>query len=1077
MPKITFIYMRRKYQKTILDPNTLLSEEINKFSSTLQISLNNLYCIYHGKSLNNTRKKTSDFKKMNLLIYLFNLKKIKIKKDEQLNNLLCPSCEKLISMTINEEKITLKNCCNNHKFENLPISFFINLQTNIKEKDIYCINCNNNLNYYNYFYICSCNNFICPLCVDEHNEKIKNHYQIINSMKFLICKKHNILFNSFCNKCNKNLCIKCENKHMEHNKNIILFKEIIPSKKSINDIKNDIKIFKNNLGKYREDLKKIIVELENNINIKFNNYNILYSIIQNLIKDLDNKENTYEILNTILHLNLKKLNKELFNLYENIKMKNNNLFEKENKKKEIIFLYQNDNHKNTKIKLFDTKFVLNNKNKCKIFMNEKEIQLAEYCKIDPSLLNKNIIIRFIEKQTINDMSYMFYKCTSLKAIYNFSNFDMSKITDMSFMFYGCSSLKYLNDFLLLKDINPEFINYMFFGCKSLKYLPNITLWNLQNIKNKKLVFGNINENIRELYPNLSDYMNNEIDIIYKCDKNMNEIKLFGENFVKNNKNNCILIINDIVLDICEYYKTKENKNITVRLIEINEIIDMSYMFYECSSLLSIVNFSKWKTNNVNNTSYMFYGCSSIIDLSDISTLITDKVTDISYMFFGCISLKYLPDINKWNLKNVKNKEYILANINVKTREKYYNQLRKFMNNELELIYQLKGNNNNGYINLFGKSFKKNNKNNCLLYINNKLYKCIDKHYYNIEDSKTYDILIVKLIEKNIVTDMSCMFYGCKDLISISNFANWDTINVTNMKSMFYLCKNLKSLGNLSKLRVDNVTDFSFMFYGCYSLTNIEDISKWNTYNATNISYLFYDCISLKNLPDITKWNLKNGIHKEYIFLNNDPLKIKSPDIIKEIFSYLYEKHVLNMIIYNTKLQNLFGFDIKNYKKISGKFKIGGKNGNGREYILNTNILIFKGEYLNGKRNGIGKEYNYDGKLLFEGNYLNGKRNGKGKENNSLGKLKFEGEYLNGERNGKGKEYSLYGKLKYEGEYLNGERNGKGKEYYYNGKLLFEGEYLNGERNGKGKEYDKGDKLLFEGEYLNGKRWIGKKNNN
>ena len=61
MPKITFIYMRRKYQKAILDPNSLLSEEINKFSSTLQISLNNLYCIYHGKSLNNTRKKISDF--------------------------------------------------------------------------------------------------------------------------------------------------------------------------------------------------------------------------------------------------------------------------------------------------------------------------------------------------------------------------------------------------------------------------------------------------------------------------------------------------------------------------------------------------------------------------------------------------------------------------------------------------------------------------------------------------------------------------------------------------------------------------------------------------------------------------------------------------------------------------------------------------------------------------------------------------------------------------------------------------------------------------------------------------------
>ena len=34
-----------------------------------------------------------------------------------------------------------------------------------------------------------------------------------------------------------------------------------------------------------------------------------------------------------------------------------------------------------------------------------------------------------------------------------------------------------------------------------------------------------------------------------------------------------------------------------------------------------------------------------------------------------------------------------------------------------------------------------------------------------------------------------------------------------------------------------------------------------------------------------------------------------------------------------------------------------------------------------------------------------------------GKLQFEGEYLNGKRNGKGKEYWNDGKLKFEGEYL------------------------------------------------------------
>jgi len=34
------------------------------------------------------------------------------------------------------------------------------------------------------------------------------------------------------------------------------------------------------------------------------------------------------------------------------------------------------------------------------------------------------------------------------------------------------------------------------------------------------------------------------------------------------------------------------------------------------------------------------------------------------------------------------------------------------------------------------------------------------------------------------------------------------------------------------------------------------------------------------------------------------------------------------------------------------------------------------------------------KIIFEGEYLNGKRNGKGKEYYNNGKLQFEGEYLN-----------------------------------------------------------------------------------
>ena len=168
--------------------------------------------------------------------------------------------------------------------------------------------------------------------------------------------------------------------------------------------------------------------------------------------------------------------------------------------------------------------------------------------------------------------------------------------------------------------------------------------------------------------------------------------------------------------------------------------------------------------------------------------------------------------------------------------------------------------------------------------------------------------------------------------------------------------------------------------------------------------------------------------------------------------------------------------------------------------------MFKGEYLNGKRNGKGKEFNYNEELIFDGEYLNGERNGKGKEYDY--KLIFEGEYKNGLRwTGKiyngihsysfpelkdGTGYIKYinsdGYLEYEAQYSNGLKNGKGKEYDSKGKLIFEGEYKNNKKwngkgydasknivyelingNGKVKEYNNFGDLSFEGEYLNGVR--------
>ena len=220
--------------------------------------------------------------------------------------------------------------------------------------------------------------------------------------------------------------------------------------------------------------------------------------------------------------------------------------------------------------------------------------------------------------------------------------------------------------------------------------------------------------------------------------------------------------------------------------------------------------------------------------------------------------------------------------------------------------------------------------------------------------------------------------------------------------------------------------------------------------------------------------------------------MKSNLIIKKVYALITIKKKLKIIIYNNKLKKVLNYDIEDYKKLSRREIIFEKKGKGKEYVINTNILIFEGKYKNKKRNGKGREYFINGKLKSEGNYLKGKKNGVFKEYYLNGEIKFEGEYLNGNKI-KGKEYDENknliteidnnGKIKkyfhykdynvyechliFEGEFINNNKI-KGKEFHINGNIKFDGEFLNGLR-WNGKIYN--DKSEFEGEYINGKKFI------
>ena len=98
----------------------------------------------------------------------------------------------------------------------------------------------------------------------------------------------------------------------------------------------------------------------------------------------------------------------------------------------------------TNIIIFGSDFVKNNKNICKIIIDNKEYELMEQFTIKNNVNNLlKIKLKGIDKFT--SLDGMFRGCSSLLSLPDISKWNTNNIVDMSSMFYGCSSLSSLPD--------------------------------------------------------------------------------------------------------------------------------------------------------------------------------------------------------------------------------------------------------------------------------------------------------------------------------------------------------------------------------------------------------------------------------------------------------------------------------------------------------------------------------------------------------------------------------------------------------------------------------------------------------
>ena len=249
-----------------------------------------------------------------------------------------------------------------------------------------------------------------------------------------------------------------------------------------------------------------------------------------------------------------------------------------------------------------------NEDNIEIFINDKKVNFSFIYKSDSK---EEIKVKFKFNKLINNMSYMFHKCFSLKSIDLFS-FNTSNATNMSFMFSECSSLKIL-DLKSFNTSNVKDMSNLFSGCSSLEFI-NISSFQTSKVKNMESMFSGCSS-LKSI--NLSSF-------------NTKNVTNMSNMFLK-----------------CYSLKELDLSSFNTR-----KVTNMSSLFHNCSSLEKI-NLISFNTSNVEDMSYMFSCCSSLKSL-DLSNFNIDRVSKNSCMFFNCTYL--WKEIIKFNHRMNKRKK-------------------------------------------------------------------------------------------------------------------------------------------------------------------------------------------------------------------------------------------------------------------------------------------------------------------------------------------------------------------------------------------------------------------------------------
>ena len=516
-----------------------------------------------------------------------------------------------------------------------------------------------------------------------------------------------------------------------------------------------------------------------------------------------------------------------------------------------------------------------------------------------------------ETPALLETDKMFEGCWSIGLI-NIKQFDMTHVTNATKMFYSCSSLSYIihdSDWSGLSGLSSSYD--IFDGCTSLKGEKG-TEYNVGHV-NRDWAHpdggegdeGYFSKSVPELYAVLSDE-GRTLTIRYDAKKEENGGLILGSESI-NGKKVTKVVFDASVADarptstkdwFSEFAAVEEFENLYY--LNTEAVTDMSYMFYNCSSLktLDLGNFKtrnvknmfgmfaecksltnitlyNFDTRNVEDMSYLFADCGSLTNL-DLYNFYTSKVKDMKGMFYSCSSLTSL-GINKFDTHDVTDMSYMfiycssLVGLDISSFD---------MSNVENVAYMFAGCSSLAYIVHSGDWSKKDLKPSCSNLVFADCYELrgeqgttYDESFVGIElarpdggkvspgyfstsvpecyavpgdGNKTLTLYFdTKIKERDGLSFWMDETYR-ENVTKIVLDESMVSYRPGDLSFWFSGFKALKEIEHLDYLNTSQTVQFVSMFEGCEALESF-DISHFDTRNVNGMSAMFKDCKAIKEL--------------------------------------------------------------------------------------------------------------------------------------------------------------------------------------------------------------------------------------